>query len=165
MSTRLRWALWLCALAITGYLSFGAGPAPEEAVVEAADSRAANNRPTRAASDIRILALQPRALSAETKALFAATSWAPPPPKALPPTPPPPPPPPTAPPLPFRFVGKQWTGELWEVFVSRGDQTLVLREKQTIEAAYRVDSIKPPNMVMTYLPLNEPQTMNIGSTE
>jgi hypothetical protein len=131
--------------------------------VEPTDGRAGTERGSRKldAADVEILALRPRTVSAETRALFAATSWAPPPPKAEPP----PQPPPTAPALPFRYLGKQWTGELWEVFVSRGEQTLLLRENQTVEATYRIDSIKPPQMVLTYLPLNEQQTMNIGAAE
>lgn len=167
MTPRRRWALWLAALAVTGYLAATIEPATAPAsfadAVEPAGGRAdAERGRARGGADVEILPLRPRTVSAETRALFASTSWAPPPPAAKPP---PPPPPPTAPALPFKYVGKQWTGELWEVFVSRGEQTLVLREKQTIEAAYRIDSIKPPKMVLTYLPLDEQQTMDIGTGE
>ncbi len=76
-----------------------------------------------------------------------------------------PPPAPTAPPLPFIFVGKHHDGTRWEVFVSRGEQTLILRAGQNIDANYRVESVAPPRMVITYVPLDEKQTLNIGSPQ
>jgi hypothetical protein len=93
------------------------------------------------------------------QALFDSQTWNPPPP---PPPKPTPPPPPVAPPLPYIVLGKKSEGQQWEVYLARGDQTFIAREKETLENQYRVDSIKPPTMVLTYLPLNQVQTLSIG---
>jgi hypothetical protein len=118
-----------------------------------------------------ILALQPREMligsgdldnAERTDRLFANQSWTPPPPPAPPPLPPPPP---TAPPLPFTYLGKKVEDNIWEAYLARGDQTFIVREQTVIEGTYRVDSIKPPTLLLTYLPLNQVQTVTIGGTD
>lgn len=94
--------------------------------------------------------------------LFDSQTWNPPPP---PPPKPTPPPPPVAPPLPYLVLGKKFEDQSWEVYLARGDQTFIAREKGTLENQYRVDSIKPPTMTLTYLPLNQVQTLTIGGTD
>lgn len=94
--------------------------------------------------------------------LFGSRSWTPPPPPLPKPTPPPPP---TAPPLPFTFLGKKVEDGAWEVFLARGDQTLIVRQHAVIDNTYRVDAIKPPTIVLTYLPLNQVQTLTIGGID
>jgi hypothetical protein len=94
---------------------------------------------------------------------FAHQDWTPPPPPPPPPQPAPPPPPPTAPPLPFTFIGKSVGNGAWEVYLARGDRTYVVREKgAVIDGTYRVESIAPPILTLTYLPLNQIQQLNIG---
>jgi hypothetical protein len=90
---------------------------------------------------------------------FARRSWTPPPP---PPPPPAPPPPPSAPPLPFTYLGKKLDDGQWEVFLARGEQTLIVHAQSTIDERYRVDAIRPPLLLLTYLPLNRQQTLTIG---
>jgi len=97
-----------------------------------------------------------------TNTLFASQNWNPPPP---PPAKPAPPPPPIAPPLPFTYLGKKSEDGAWEVYLARGDQTLILREMGVIDRTYRVDTIHPPIMSITYLPLNQGQTLAIGGAE
>lgn len=94
--------------------------------------------------------------------LFISQSWTPPPP---PPPKPLPPPPPTAPPLPFAYLGKKAEDGIWEVYLARGDQTFIVREQTVIDGTYRVDSVKPPTISLTYLPLNQMQTFAIGGTD
>ena len=67
-----------------------------------------------------------------------------------------------APPMPFTFIGKAAADGAWEVFLARGDKTYVVRAKMVIDGTYRVDSIAPPFMSLTYLPLNQVQQLNIG---
>ena len=94
---------------------------------------------------------------------FAHQDWTPPPPPPPPPQPAPPPPPPTAPPLPFTFIGKSVGDGAWEVYLARGDRTYIVREKgAVIDGTYRVESIAPPVLTLTYLPLNQVQQLNIG---
>lgn len=152
---------------------------PENAITEpVVRARASDARPTTSpttssrretAGDPAILELLPReSLIGGARAggpvdgLFHAQSWTPPPP---PPPKPLPPPPPTAPPLPFTFLGKKLEGSEWEVYLGRGENILIVRQKTTVEGTYRVDSIAPPTLSLTYLPLNQQQTLTIGGTD
>ena len=155
-------------LLAAGFAWFG-DKSPGGAVVEPVQRSAAAAAPARAnpaapkpAAAVAILRLEPRATlieDGEGGNAFGSQNWTPPPP---PPPPVPPPPPPSAPPLPFTFVGKAVEKGEWEVFLARGDQTLIVRNKMVIDGVYRVDLIEPPGMTFTYLPLNQVQLLNIG---
>lgn len=110
-----------------------------------------------------ILALIPRdtliAAGDGQGAVFNVHNWTPPPP---PPPKPPPPPPPAAPPLPFTYLGRAREQGKWEVFLARGAETLIVRPQMVVDGVYRIDSIAPPSMTLTYLPLKQVQQMNIG---
>ena len=95
---------------------------------------------------------------------FASHDWTPPPPPA-PPTQPMAPPAPMAPPLPFIYLGKVAANGEWEVFLARGDQTLIARRALVIDGVYRIDAIAPPLVTLTYLPLNQIQQLNIGVSD
>ena len=118
---------------------------------------------TKPAGTVAVLRLAPRDTligdGADGGNAFGALDWTPPPP---PPAPPPPPPPPSAPPLPFTFLGKAVERGVWEVFLARGSDTLIVRDKTVIDGVYRIDAIAPPAMTITYLPLNQVQQINIG---
>jgi len=88
---------------------------------------------------------------------FGVRSWTPPPP------PPPPPPKPVAPPLPFAFLGKQVQAGVWQVYLTVGEDMRLARVASVIDGKYRVESIVPPRIEFTYLPLNERQTLDIGA--
>lgn len=107
------------------------------------------------------LILNSQTAAGKSPNLFASGDWNPPPPviKPLPP------PPPMAPPLPFSFIGKKLEGGAWEVFLARGEQSFVVREGAVIENIYRVDTIKPPNLNLTYLPLGQGQSLIIGESQ
>jgi hypothetical protein len=98
--------------------------------------------------------------------LFAAKSWyvPPPPPPAPPPSPPPPPPPaPSAPPLPFKFIGKFDDATSLQAFLQRDEKVYTVGVGDVIENTYRVASINAGQMTLIYLPLNLPQTLAVGS--
>ena len=99
------------------------------------------------------------ATGAAQRDLFSTRNWNPPSPPA-----PVVVPPPVAPPLPFAFLGKKFEGEAWEVYLSRGEQTFIVREGQTLESVWRVDKIAPPSMALTYLPLGQGQALMIGES-
>lgn len=110
-----------------------------------------------------LLALHDRRSDTSTPvAGFETHDWTPPPP---PPPPPAPPPPPQAPPLPFAFLGKQLEEGKWIVFLSNQERTYVAKEGAVLETAYRVEKIVPPTLSFTYLPLQQQQTLAIGSAE
>jgi hypothetical protein len=93
--------------------------------------------------------------------VFGSQSWDPPPPKVVAP----PPEPPQAPPLPYAYIGKKLEGGSWEVYLSRGDDTRVVKAKSVLDGTYRVESIAPPTLTLTYLPLKQVQQLSIGATD
>lgn len=74
------------------------------------------------------------------------------------------PPTPTAPPLPFTVVGKKFEAGAWEVYLAKGDQTYIATLGATVADDYRVNSIMPTQITLTYLPLNTKQTMPTGAS-
>ncbi len=191
MKPALRWTALTLALLGAAWLALFADDADvaSSGVVQAAKPKPGGTAPTRPTAErsrsardnsSEILELRVRTASSENlKALFTAANFAPPrvaapaprplPAAAAPASVPPPAAPPVAapaaPPLPFVFVGKHFDGTRWEVFVSRGEQTLILRAGQSIDPNYRVESVQPPRMVINYLPLDEKQTLNIGNPQ
>jgi hypothetical protein len=175
---RRHWIL-AAALAVAAGLAIFGDKTPETQVAEPVTRAAAPVRPVVRRAELgqkgeepAILRLLPRDeligesedafKSAEGK-LFGPQNWNPPPPPPPPPAPPPPPPAPTAPPLPFTFIGKSLSAGEWEVYLSSGSRTYLVRDKSVIDGLYRVDSIVPPTLTLTYLPLNQVQQLNIGA--
>ncbi|MGU7780110.1 hypothetical protein [Burkholderia sp. PU8-34] len=93
---------------------------------------------------------------------FTASSWLPPPPVVAPTLPETRPAPPTAPPVPFTYLGElDAKAEKPQVFLSNGDQLLIVSPGDVIDGQYRVDSVSESNVVLTYLPLNQVQVVSI----
>ena len=98
---------------------------------------------------------------------FGPVSWLPParpapPVVAAPPPPPQPPPAPAAPKLPFAFVGMVERGALApQAYLAKGEALLIVSAGEVIDNnTYRVESLQPNAVVMTYLPLGIRQTLN-----
>lgn len=97
--------------------------------------------------------------------LFALTNWNPPPP---PPAPAPkqvkapPPPPPTAPPLPFRYMGRWVEDGKTHYFMQYNGRDLVLLPGMQIDPQYKLESVQGGQMRFTYLPLQQQQTLAVG---
>lgn len=169
-------ALTLALLVSAGLVLFG-DREPEIEVVESVERRPAVSSPlatpahaaTRApAAGPTVMRLIPREEligdeDGEVSA-FQSQNWNPPPPPA-PPPPPPEPPAPRAPPLPFTFIGKTLGDGRWEIHLSQGDRVHTVRAGDVIDGAWRVDTVAPPVMTITYLPLEQTQQMNIGANE
>ncbi len=130
--------------------SAGATPAPA-----AAAAPAAPDLPTRS-----------RIEQSAAKDPFAARGWLPPPP---PPPPAPvvtvdvtPPPPPMAPPVPFRFVGLiEEKAAKPAAFIAKGDALFVVHVGDVVESLYRIESFNSAQVVVTYLPLQQRQTIDV----
>lgn len=70
---------------------------------------------------------------------------------------------PTAPPLPFRYMGRmQEEGGQTVVYLTQGARAYSVSQGDTIDGTYRVDSISPSAVTLVYLPLNIKQNLNIG---
>ncbi|TCW77981.1 hypothetical protein C5O80_32930 [Burkholderia sp. SRS-46] len=97
---------------------------------------------------------------------FTASSWLPPPPVDVPPLPAARAAPPTAPPVPFTYVGElDAKADKPRVFLSNGDQLLIVSPGDVIDGQYRIDSVSASNVVLTYLPLNQMQVVSIPGEE
>lgn len=170
---RLLVLLVILALA-AGLVFFSPPPGPPSAgrIVDAGPSTRAEERTAvgnatsgrqDAAASTHLLALRDRAPVEELSTVaFGAHDWTPPPP---PPPPEPPPPPPQAPPLPFAYLGKQQENGEWIVFLANQERTYAIKAASIIESAYRVEKISPPTLTLIYLPLQQSQTLTIGSPE
>jgi hypothetical protein len=183
--SRRRWWIWLPLLGLAGWLALFGDKSPDgkaaalsvpvrrpptaEAVARSFSVTA--SKPAIGAEPEALEQLVPRdqwradapppgTASAARQDIFLARNWNPPPP---------PPPavvetPPAPPPLPFIFLGKKLEGATWEVYLSRGEQSFIAREGQTLEGVYRVDKIAPPTLFLTYVPLGQSQALTIGET-
>lgn len=97
--------------------------------------------------------IQPRTPPPEVIKAFAVRSWTSPPPASVRAS---------VPPLPFAFLGKKLEDGSWQIFLGQGERTYIVKEADVIDDRYRVDSIRPPAMTFTYLPLLQRQTLTIG---
>jgi hypothetical protein len=107
--------------------------------------------------------IRPQGSDAAARDLFARHDWSPPAPQR-----PPPPPaaaagPPPVPPAPnFQFVGKHLDENGWQVFLVLGDKTHIVKEGQVFHEGYKVESIKPPVMMISHAERPQPIQIGIG---
>jgi hypothetical protein len=106
---------------------------------------------------------QRQGLTTSESLLFESQTWQPPPP---PPPPqvkvkPEPPPPPTAPPLPYTYAGRLVHDGQLSLLIAKGDEVIAIREGQTLDGVYRVESITDKQITMVYLPLDQKQTIPV----
>ena len=65
---------------------------------------------------------------------------------------------PTAPPLPFRYIGKMLDGDKRAVFLMNGNESLSVAAGDRV-GDYRVEKITDAEILFTYLPLKTKQTL------
>jgi hypothetical protein len=75
----------------------------------------------------------------------------------------PPPPPPQAPPLPFTYMGRLDEDQDTTVFLTAGDRNLVVKPGDVIDNTYKLEQVTQSTVVLTYLPMNQKQTLAIGT--
>lgn len=163
MTARTRWLILGSVLTATLAAMVWVDDQPPQApVTPAAVKKNKAGNPVIKAQNLR-LALEhiQRTHGAEAEQIqdvFKAKSWyvPPPPPKPVPP------PPPAPPPLPFKYMGKLLDGGNLTVFITKQDRNYAVKAGDTIEGAYRVDSVEAQRVLFTYLPLNMQQTLVIG---
>jgi hypothetical protein len=69
---------------------------------------------------------------------------------------------PVAPPLPFKYIGKIYGDDEYQVFVTVQGKSYVVKVGDVIQTSYKIEQIAPPVMVVKYIPLDELQNINIG---
>jgi hypothetical protein len=162
---------WLLAaglaltLAATGWVASQDEPKPSAAGErKVAGARRGERRPapaaqTEAPTELQLEQLKRPEFSDKAGELFPSQTWDAPPPKVAPA----PPEPPRAPPLPFAYFGRMADAGKAVVFLSRAGRDFAVRQGETIEGTYRVDEIRKDALLLTYLPLQQQQTLVIGS--
>lgn len=69
--------------------------------------------------------------------------------------------PPSAPPLPFRYLGKIIDGDQTAVFLIRGNDHYSITAGQLIDRTYRIERITDTAITITYLPLGTRQILPV----
>src|SRR5450830_157683 len=68
------------------------------------------------------------------------------------------------PPMPFIYAGKLMEGDQYTVFLIEGERNLAVHSGDVIDQVWRVKSIHPPQMLLSYLPLKVDATLDIGES-
>ncbi len=177
MAVSPRLALLLLALVGAGWLAVfgdkspppaglrGSGPpaaAPATGVPRA--TAPARPAPTLPLAMPRARAELADAAGAPVADLFARPAWLAAPPPAAAAVAPAPALPPAAAPVawPYRVIGHKLEAGKWEVFLMRDESSFIAQEGQTLESAWRVDRIAPPNMSVTHVLSGREHSVPIG---
>lgn len=73
------------------------------------------------------------------------------------------PPAPVAPPVPYRFAGRVLKGAEEEVLVSKGELVFPVKVGDTLDGAYKVESISAERIELVYLPLGTADRIVVAS--
>lgn len=73
--------------------------------------------------------------------------------------------PPQAPPLPFHVLGRYDVAGQAVIFLQHNDQNLVVRVGDTLAGEYKVESLNGTTLTLRYLPLNQPQNLEINGMQ
>jgi len=123
--------------------------------LERTASTAAGERSAKTRAIIDLDKLKRPPFGAEGSDLFGSRSWMPPPTPAKAAAP-------LAPPLPFTYFGRMLEDGRAVVFLAQGERTFTVGAGDTIDHRYRVEEIGRESVVLTYLPLQQKQTLPIG---
>jgi hypothetical protein len=70
---------------------------------------------------------------------------------------------PVAPPLPFRFAGQFYRESGIEVYVARGEEIFPVKEGDTLDGQYKVDSVSATEVSFVHLPSGTRQTVQFSA--
>jgi hypothetical protein len=160
-----RWFLGVAlALTLAAVASIQGKDEPEDGAIVQPDQVKMRHLQQKGGMDSELAGYAPLAklnrqpLPENVKDMFAGKSWyvAPPPPRAVSPS---------APPMPFVYMGKlAEEGEKEVILLTRQNRSYAVREGDVLDKIYRVDEVRAPVMILTYLPLNIQQTIQIGES-
>lgn len=69
---------------------------------------------------------------------------------------------PSVPPMPYRFAGKLIQNGQLQVFLSKGDTPIPIKQGEILDGAYRVESISEGGVTLVYLALGHKENIPIG---
>lgn len=91
---------------------------------------------------------------------FSDNAWRPPPP---PPPKPEAPPAPMAPPFPYSYAGRMGSEEKPLLLFVSNDKSVSARVGELIDSAWRVEAVDETSISLRYLPLDQTQSISLGS--
>jgi hypothetical protein len=71
---------------------------------------------------------------------------------------------PAVPPMPYRFAGKLLQEGRLQILLARDDVVIPVREGDTLDGAYRVESIGEAQITLLYLPLKHKESIPVSSS-
>jgi len=101
------------------------------------------------------------ALGAPNAALFGPQSWQPPVRQSVAPVATPAAP--RVPAMPYRYAGRLLHEGQLKVYLAKGDRIFPIRKGDTLDGAYRVQSIEDTRITLVYLPLGRTQSIPVKS--
>jgi hypothetical protein len=66
--------------------------------------------------------------------------------------------------MPYRYAGKLEQGGRQSVLLAKGDMVFPINEGETLDGAYRVESIGETQITLTYLPLAREERIPVNSS-
>jgi hypothetical protein len=66
--------------------------------------------------------------------------------------------------MPYRYAGKLVQGGRQSVLLAKGDMVFPINEGETLDGAYRVESIGETQITLTYLPLAREERIAVDSS-
>jgi cohesin domain-containing protein len=70
---------------------------------------------------------------------------------------------PVAPPLPYRFAGQFYRDSGTELFIARGEEIFPIKEGDTLDGQYKVDSVSASEVRFVHLPTGTSQVMQFSA--
>ncbi|MEC5396806.1 hypothetical protein [Uliginosibacterium sp. H1] len=67
--------------------------------------------------------------------------------------------------FPYAFIGKQFDGRDWQAFFEKGDTTLIVSSGAVVDNDFRVQSIKPPQMLVLHVPSKQIINIDIDNAQ
>ncbi|MDQ8021036.1 MAG: hypothetical protein REI94_04310 [Moraxellaceae bacterium] len=67
--------------------------------------------------------------------------------------------------FPYAFIGKQYDGQDWQAFFEKGDSTLIVSTGAVVDNDFRVQSIKPPQMLVLHVPSKQIINIDIDNAQ
>lgn len=156
-----RAAIVIVALALLASVVTGRERAAVPAIVEPAQRHVATDPVPPEDLDLEKLVRLRR--EEPVRDLFASRSLAPAPPPA--PVTAAKPPVPSAPPLPFRYLGRMVDGTKVVVFLLKNQEAVHAAAGDTLENTYKVESITDSAVQFVYLPLGTKQTLGVPAAQ
>jgi hypothetical protein len=149
---------WLAAASAAAVAASLLAPAPDSPPMTGGEARSAPPAPTGP-----LAALPARETIGSLRGdLFSSRDWAPP--KPAPAVLSAPPATPAPPPMPYRVAGHLVYGGGAQVVLAKGDAVLTVREGESLDGGYRVESIARDAVTLVYLPLGVREILPVAST-